>query len=399
MATSTLLLIFKAISIIFGVSTVITGIQALLNPIAFSKTFGITVPKEKDTPILRSYITLMATRQLATGTSVLLLARIGYYISVAYILMVAGIIVAGTDGVFIAKNGSVKMGIVHAGPGFVIAAVAAATIWLEESVKTVEQQKEFVKNCWRGKVEDDITAAAAVFWIVAAGTEKAAKEAKPIPPVRNQPIRLSSPHPANYLRLNKTQLHRLPVKIHKLRDASTQVSPPPKLLRSTVTPPATSKLESISPIRTGDPHRSVNIMTPPPRVIRTTRATMLRQIYQLRTHHNTSNRDLLLKAVVLYRVLRAREKEKAMLPSSDDEANLGTVHKILSRSQGSIVSYQGKPRCGNPFDTKNKQHQSPLLNHHNSDTPNDTYGRKEQVLDFDDLNPTRGPLLHPQGVA
>ncbi|KAF7930236.1 hypothetical protein EAE99_004429 [Botrytis elliptica] len=131
MATSTLLLLFKSISIIFGVSTVITGIQALLNPITFSKTFGITVPKEKDTPILRSYITLMATRQLATGTSILLLARIEHYISIAYILMVAGIIVAGTDGVFIAKNGSVKMGIVHAGPGFVIAVVAAATIWLE----------------------------------------------------------------------------------------------------------------------------------------------------------------------------------------------------------------------------------------------------------------------------
>ncbi|KAF7949017.1 hypothetical protein EAE96_008193 [Botrytis aclada] len=131
MPTSTLLLLFKSISIIFGISTVITGTQALLNPIAFSKTFGITVPKEKDTPILRSYITLMATRQLATGTSILLLARIGHYISIAYILMVTGILVAGTDGVFISKNGSMKMGIVHAGPGFVIAAVAAATIWLE----------------------------------------------------------------------------------------------------------------------------------------------------------------------------------------------------------------------------------------------------------------------------
>jgi hypothetical protein len=131
MPTSTLLLVFKGIALIFGVSTVATGIQALLNPIAFSQTFGITVPKDKDTPILRSYITLMATRQLATGASVLLLARAGHFVSIAYMLMVAGVIVAGTDGVFIAKNGSTKMGVVHAGPGFVIAGIAAVTIWIE----------------------------------------------------------------------------------------------------------------------------------------------------------------------------------------------------------------------------------------------------------------------------
>ncbi|TGO78240.1 hypothetical protein BELL_0073g00040 [Botrytis elliptica] len=62
--------------------------------------------------------------------------------------------------------------------------------------------------------------------------EKVTKQAKPIPPVRIRSLRLSSPHPATYLRLNKTQLHCLPVKIHKLRDASTQVTPPAKLLRA-----------------------------------------------------------------------------------------------------------------------------------------------------------------------
>lgn len=118
--------------------------------------------------------------------------------------------------------------------------------------------------------------------------EKVTKEAKPIPPVRIQSVRLSSPHPANYPRLNKTQLHRLPVKIYKLRDASTQVTPPPKLLKSTGIPPATSRLKSISPIRTGDPYWSVNIMAPP-RVTRTTRATMLRRDHQLRTQHIISN--------------------------------------------------------------------------------------------------------------
>lgn len=34
-----------------------------------------------------------------------------------------------------------------------------------------------------------------------------------------------------------------------------------------------------------------------------------------------------------------------------------------------------------------------FVDHHNSDTPNDT-SRKEQVLDFDDPNPTRGSFCH-----
>lgn len=126
-----LLLLFKGVSLIFATASVFTGTQALLDPIAFSTTFGITIPKQHDTPLLRSYVTLMAARQLATGISILLLAKQGHFIAIAYILMVAGIVVAGTDGVFIAKNGSRKMGIVHAGPGFVIASLAALTIWQE----------------------------------------------------------------------------------------------------------------------------------------------------------------------------------------------------------------------------------------------------------------------------
>ena len=135
MTTPTLLLVFKPISIIFGLMTTVGGIQALLNPIAFSKTFGIIVSKESDTPMLRSYITLMSTRSLATGFSILLLGRVGHWVSVAYVLMVAGVVVAGTDGAFIAKHGSTRMGLVHAGPGFVIAAVAAAVIWQEGSTE------------------------------------------------------------------------------------------------------------------------------------------------------------------------------------------------------------------------------------------------------------------------
>lgn len=130
-ANVNLLLLFKGVSLIFATASVFTGTQALLDPIAFSKTFGITIPKDHNTPLLRSYVTLMATRQLATAISILLLAKQGHFIAIAYILMVAGIVVAGTDGVFIAKNGSRKMGIVHAGPGFAIASLAALTIWQE----------------------------------------------------------------------------------------------------------------------------------------------------------------------------------------------------------------------------------------------------------------------------
>ena len=131
MANVNLLLVFKGVSIIFATASVFTGTQALLDPIAFSKTFGISIPKDHDTPLLRSYVTLMATRQLATGISILLLAKQGHFIAIAYILMIAGAVVAGTDGVFIAKNGSRKMGIVHAGPGFVIASIAALVVWQE----------------------------------------------------------------------------------------------------------------------------------------------------------------------------------------------------------------------------------------------------------------------------
>jgi hypothetical protein len=130
-ANVNLLLLFKGVSLIFATASVFTGTQAFLDPIAFSKTFGITIPKDHDTPLLRSYVTLMATRQLATGLSILLLAKQGHFIAIAYILIVAGIVVAGTDGVFIAKNGSRRMGIVHAGPGFAIASLAALTIWQE----------------------------------------------------------------------------------------------------------------------------------------------------------------------------------------------------------------------------------------------------------------------------
>jgi hypothetical protein len=74
MSTYSLSVLFKGVSLVFATASVFTGAQALLDPIAFSKTFGIEIPKQHDSPLLRSYVTLMATRQLVTGMSILLLA-------------------------------------------------------------------------------------------------------------------------------------------------------------------------------------------------------------------------------------------------------------------------------------------------------------------------------------
>lgn len=129
MSTSTLIQAFKPISLIFAISTIITGAQSLINPLAFSTLFGIQVPKAQDTALLRSYISLIGSRQLSTGLIILLLAARGSYNAIAHILAVSGIVVAGWDGVVIRRHASTRLGLVHAGPGFVIAAVAAAVIW------------------------------------------------------------------------------------------------------------------------------------------------------------------------------------------------------------------------------------------------------------------------------
>ncbi|TGO78239.1 hypothetical protein BELL_0073g00030 [Botrytis elliptica] len=127
-------------------------------------------------------------------------------------------------------------------------------------------------------------------------------------------------------------------------------------------------------------------MAPPPQVIRTTRATRLRQDHQLRTRHNIPNRDLLLKAVVSRRVLRARENETAMLQSSNDKE---LYTKYYQEAKGSLSAYNMITIHGIP-ETQAQDGEELVL---------PGVKGKEQVLDFDDPNPTRGPLLHPQGVT
>lgn len=56
----------------------------------------------------------------------------GKWAEAATILSIIGVVVAGTDGWYIANvGGSVGGGLFHAGPGAAIAALAAAFLWAE----------------------------------------------------------------------------------------------------------------------------------------------------------------------------------------------------------------------------------------------------------------------------
>lgn len=129
--SSLLLLIFKPTAFIFSIASIFTGLQSLFRPLHFSRLFGIPIVPSQTTPLLLDYISLMGSRQLSTGLATALLLLRGNDVGAGYVLMVAGVVVAGWDGVIIARNGSTRMGIVHAGPGFVIAAIAAGVVWTE----------------------------------------------------------------------------------------------------------------------------------------------------------------------------------------------------------------------------------------------------------------------------
>ena len=147
-----LLPIFKTVSIIFAISAVATGAQAIVDPISFSRTFGLALsstPKDsvgssidnedvitpKTTAILRhhrslttSYVSLMGVRQLATGITLLTFAYQNKWTEMATILAIIGIVVAGTDGIYLSRAGARQRGIFHAIPGALIAALACGVI-------------------------------------------------------------------------------------------------------------------------------------------------------------------------------------------------------------------------------------------------------------------------------
>lgn len=103
-----LLLIFQAVSIIFALSAVAAGLQSILDPVAFSNFFGLSLnhhpptsaaqPNPDNTAPLTSqrgqqqralttsYIALMGVRQLATGVILLVFAVQGKWIEVATVL-------------------------------------------------------------------------------------------------------------------------------------------------------------------------------------------------------------------------------------------------------------------------------------------------------------------------
>lgn len=128
--------IFKLVSIIFALASIATGLQAVFDPVGFSQSFGIPLPIESDkerastksTNASRSYVSLMGVRQLATGLILLTFAAQGKWVEMATILAILGIVVAGTDGVFLAKSGNSGQAKFHAIPGALIALLAGAVV-------------------------------------------------------------------------------------------------------------------------------------------------------------------------------------------------------------------------------------------------------------------------------
>lgn len=114
---SPLLPIFKTISLIFAFLSIITGLQPLLFPVSFSKSFGIPIPDPSPT---KTYISLLGIRQLATDLTLLTFAYQDKWTEIATVLAIIGFVVAGMDGVFLARAGNRGNGVWHAVPGAVI---------------------------------------------------------------------------------------------------------------------------------------------------------------------------------------------------------------------------------------------------------------------------------------
>ncbi|KAK0938043.1 hypothetical protein LTR29_010372 [Friedmanniomyces endolithicus] len=147
---------FKAVAVIFATLAVVTGAQALVDPVGFSKSFGLTlepaplspVPdtktgnasssskkaaspsEEQQRSLAKSYASLMGVRQLGTGLTLLVFAYQGKWAEAATILAIIGFVVAGTDGFFLARAGYGSLGRFHAIPGAGIAILAAAAIYV-----------------------------------------------------------------------------------------------------------------------------------------------------------------------------------------------------------------------------------------------------------------------------
>ena len=132
------------VSVTFAIAAIVTGTQAIVDPIGFSHSFGLPITivkdadKSKSTPVshlyksngnpIMSYVSLMGVRQLATGITLLTFAYQKKWTEIATILTILGIIVAGTDGFYLSRSGARNLAIFHAVPGALIALLAGVII-------------------------------------------------------------------------------------------------------------------------------------------------------------------------------------------------------------------------------------------------------------------------------
>lgn len=134
---------FKIVSVVFAIAAIVTGTQALLGPIGFSRSFGIPILPVKDASTAisgsnkpndnptTSYVSLMGVRQLATGITLLTFAYQGKWTEMATILSILGMVVAGTDGWYLSRSGARSQGLFHAIPGGFIAVLAGAVVFTD----------------------------------------------------------------------------------------------------------------------------------------------------------------------------------------------------------------------------------------------------------------------------
>lgn len=133
---------FKIVSVTFAISAVVTGVQAIVDPRGFARSFGIPVtaakqsktyepsPKSQmNTDPVMAYVSLMGVRQLATGVTLLLFAYQRKWMEMATILSILGILVAGTDGVYLARSGAGGKARFHAIPGALIALLSGVAYY------------------------------------------------------------------------------------------------------------------------------------------------------------------------------------------------------------------------------------------------------------------------------
>jgi hypothetical protein len=148
---------FKVVCVTFAALALGTGAQAIIDPVGFSRSFGLPLDVESERTLARNtvkdqdeardaksgarapiglrhnsaetYVSLMGVRQLGTGITLLTFAYQGNWSSAATLLAIIGVVVAGTDGFFLTRGGNVSQGRFHAIPGAGISALAAAALY------------------------------------------------------------------------------------------------------------------------------------------------------------------------------------------------------------------------------------------------------------------------------